>query len=98
MRRRSTCVWFVSVFAFLGIVFAPVITSAQTTLNPTQAQFTPSADHNNTLPDGTPVVTSYQLDLFLQGASAPFQSNSLGKPTPVNGTITVDLTTIFAGW
>ena len=34
------------------------------------------------MPDGTPIVSSYRLDLFLQGATAPFQSNPLGKPTP----------------
>jgi len=98
LRRRSTCVWLVPVSAFIVFALSSSIAFAQPTLNPTQAQFTPSADHNNTMPDGTPIVSSYRLDLFLQGASAPFQSNPLGKPTPVNGTITVDLTSIFAGW
>ncbi len=94
------CACFVSVSAFVLVALSSSIALAQATLNPTQAQFTPSADHNNTMPDGTPIVSSYRLDLFLQGASAPFQSNSLGKPTPnpTTGIITVDLTSIFAGW
>jgi hypothetical protein len=90
----------VSVSACAAFALSSVAASAQATLNPTQAQFSPSADHNNTMPDGTPIVSSYRLDLFLQGASAPFQSNSLGKPTPdsVTGIISVDLTSVFAGW
>jgi hypothetical protein len=72
---------------------------AQPALNPTKAVFSPSPDHNATLPDGTPVVASYRLDLFLSGASAPFQSNPLGKPSPdTSGIITVDLTSILVGW
>ena len=44
-------------------------------------------------------MSSYQLDLFLQGASAPFQSIQLGKPSPdSDGTIRVDLTAQFVGW
>jgi hypothetical protein len=69
------------------------------TLNPTRAEFNPSADHNATQSDGTPIVSSYRLDLFLSGASQPFQSNPLGKPSPdPDGIIRVDLTSIFAGW
>src|SRR5437879_9492410 len=73
--------------------------TAQTTIDPTKAQFTASVDHNATLPDGTPVVQSYQLELYLQGASSPFQTANLGKPVPDGtNTITVDLTSVFVGW
>lgn len=72
---------------------------AQATVNPTKAVFDQSADHNATNSDGTPVVQSYQLGFYLVGASAPFQTNSLGKPTPDSaGTITVDLTSMLVGW
>jgi len=72
---------------------------AQTTMNPTRAEFNPSPDHNSMLPNGTPVVTSYRLDLFLSGASQPFQTTSLGKPAPdADGVVRVNLTSVFAGW
>ena len=48
---------------------------------------------------GTPVVQSYQIGLYIVGASQPFQTVSLGKPTPDGtGTITVDMTAAFLGW
>src|SRR5512141_1624776 len=81
----------------LGLL--PASAAAQTTLDPTKTQFTASSAQNATLADGTPVVQYYQLDLYLLGASAPFQSVNLGKPTPdATNTITVDLKTIFTGW
>src|SRR5919201_1276100 len=77
----------------------PGVASAQQVIDPTRAEFNPSADHNTVLPDGSAAVQSYRLDLFLVGASAPFQSVSLGKPNPdPDGIIRVDLTSIFAGW
>jgi hypothetical protein len=99
VRERSVCVTCVSFFAFAVFALSSSSVRAQT-LNPTSAEFSPSSDHNNTTPDGTPIVSSYRLDLFLQGAAAPFQSYSLGKPTPdsATGLINVNLTSIFAGW
>ncbi len=98
-RVRPVFVWFVSIPALAIFTLSSSIVHAQT-LNPTRAEFSPSADHNNTMPDGTAIVSSYRLDLFLQGATAPFQSNPLGKPSPdpVSGLINVDLTSMFAGW
>src|SRR5262245_47635422 len=73
--------------------------AAQTTLDPTKATFTASRDHSATFADGTPVVQFYQLDFYIVGASAPFQSVNLGKPPKdATNTITVDLTTVFVGW
>ena len=69
---------------------------AQTVVNPNTAEFDPSADHNATLPDGSAAVQSYQLELYLQGASAPFQTSSLGKPAPqTDGKIRVNLATVL---
>src|SRR5215472_9712242 len=79
-RLRSVCVRFSTIAALLVFLTAPSVAWAQPTLNPTLAEFVPSPDQNATLPDGTAIVVSYRLDLFLQGASAPFQSFSLGKP------------------
>jgi regulation of enolase protein 1 (concanavalin A-like superfamily) len=63
-------------------------TAVSVTLRPSQAAFTASPDHAT--------VTSYRLDIFLAGTdpatATPKAAKDLGKPTPVNGDITVDIT------
>jgi regulation of enolase protein 1 (concanavalin A-like superfamily) len=58
------------------------------------AVFTASADHNT-------LVTSYRLDIFAAGAdpstATPKATRNLGKPAPVNGEISVDISTTLAG-
>ena len=60
------------------------------TARPSQAAFTASADHNT-------LVTSYRLEIFVAGTdpntATPVAVQDLGKPAPVNGDITVDITT-----
>jgi hypothetical protein len=51
--------------------------------------FAPSVDHDATLSDGTALVTSYALRLFMVGATEPVQTYDLGKPAPTGGTIEV---------
>ena len=85
------CSAVVSVF-----VSAAVPAGAQTVMNPTSARFTASADHNTTGTNGLPVVDHYELEFFMTGASAPFQTVSLGKPTPDGtSTITVNFTSLL---
>ncbi|HET7220411.1 MAG TPA: Ig-like domain-containing protein [Vicinamibacterales bacterium] len=58
---------------------------------PTSVAFTPSADHSTTN------VTSYVVALYRSVdpiTGTPVATRDLGKPTPVNGTITVDITTL----
>jgi hypothetical protein len=51
--------------------------------NPSVLEFTASADHNAVILGGTdPLVTRYDLELYLEGAALPFQTYSVGKPTP----------------
>jgi hypothetical protein len=77
----------------------PSRAAAQTTANPTRATFTASSDHNVTSGSGSPVVQSYEIGLYILGASQPFQRVSIGKPNPDGtGTITVDMTAAFLGW
>jgi hypothetical protein len=72
----------------------PTRAEAQTqVLNPRTLSFDPSADHGATLPDGQPAVTRYEVRWFASGAAAPLQVNDLGKPVPVGGRITVDMST-----
>jgi hypothetical protein len=69
--------------------------SAQT-LNPTTAEFSPSADHNTTLTGGAAAVSRYDLEFYNAGAASPFQVVSLGKPAPASdGFIRVLLTSVL---
>lgn len=79
------------IFAWALVVGLTASASAQstTTLNPTVAVFTASADHNATL-SGSAVVTNYLLEIY--DGSTVVRSTDLGKPTPVaSGDITVPL-------
>lgn len=67
---------------FVVLLLWAVPLSAQTVINPRYVEFLASADHTVVLPDGAPMVTSYEVRWFLDGAAAPFQKVSLGKPTP----------------
>src|SRR5262245_30075172 len=76
----------------------PAAAFGQATVDPTKAQFTASSDHNATGSNG-PLLQSYQLEFYLVGATQPFQTYSLGKPSPDStNTITVDLAALLVGW
>ncbi len=60
----------------------PVVAAAQSTINPSMVEFTPSADHAALTPEGQPVVTEYRFEVWIQGAAAPMQTTTLGKPAP----------------
>ena len=82
--RIYDCVRERFVAALLGalLVALPAAAGAQSVVDPSTVEFTPSADHNATSTSGVPIVTGYDLGFYLAGASQPFQTQSLGKPTP----------------
>jgi hypothetical protein len=87
----------ISTIALTFIACATSVAAQQVT-DPTRGEFTPSPDHS-TVVSGTPVVSSYQLEFYLQGAATPLQTTSIGKPNPdPDGLIRVNLTAAFAGW
>ena len=98
MSRPDTIIrCLVTLTALLSVCPSPA--AAQTTTNPTSAQFDASADHSATDGSGTPLVGSYEIGLYILGAQQPFQTVSIGKPTPDGtGTITVDMRAAFLGW
>src|SRR5260370_21566049 len=92
MRKRTLTLFTAACLILLSV---PAAVHAQT-INPTTVQFTASPDHNATASDGTPVVSSYELEFYLIGAAQPFQVVSLGKPTPDgSNTITVNFATLL---
>jgi hypothetical protein len=83
----------------LLVALSPVVVRAQSVVDPTRAEFTPSADHSGTLPDGSPTVDHYELELYLIGAAAPFQVAALGKPAPEpDGTIRVNFAGVLSSY
>lgn len=68
-------------------------------LNPTGVEFTPSADHDVMLDGSTPAVTTYLLEVFAAGATAPTLTHDLGKGAPdSNGKITQSFSSSLLGW
>ncbi|HEX7486858.1 MAG TPA: BACON domain-containing protein [Vicinamibacterales bacterium] len=68
-------------------------------INPKVVEFDPSADHSALTADGQPLVTRYDLQIFLQGATQPTTTTSLGKPAiETDGKIRVDFSTLITPW
>jgi len=81
----------------LAIALVPNIAHAQSVVDPTTAEFDPSADHSATASDGTPLVNHYDLEFYLSGATLPFQVLGLNKPAPAaDGKIRVNFATLLA--
>jgi len=78
----------------------PITAAAQTpVINPRIVEFDPSADHAAVSAEGQPLVSRYDLQIFLQGATQPVTTASLGKPAPdADGKVRVDFSTILVGW
>ncbi len=80
--------------AILMLCSVPVPGAAQI-VNPSAVEFSASPDHATLESDGTARLTSYELRFYQQGAAAPFQVASLGKPTPAaDGTIRIPFSTV----
>jgi hypothetical protein len=79
------------------VVTSVAMLSAQTVVDPRTVEFNPSPDHNATTSTGAPLVTSYSLSLYQQGAGTPFATVSLGKPAPAaDGKIRVDFIALLS--
>jgi hypothetical protein len=70
-----------AIAAVLLLIPARVI-SAQTVVDPTGAEFDPSADHSAVLSDGQPAVERYTLALYVAGGTTPVETVDLAKPAP----------------
>ena len=88
--------------AALGLVFAFAFAAplqAQVVSDPRLAEFDPSPDHWQTLDSGQPAVVRYELGVYMCGASAPFTTVDMGKPSPEgDGKIRFDFSSAVTGW
>jgi len=72
---------------------------AQVVNAPRIAEFDPSPDHWETLENGEAAVVRYELGMYMLGASAPFATVDMGKPSPgADGKIRFDFASRVAGW
>jgi hypothetical protein len=91
------CQRFIFLSGLTFVAFASVAPVSAQIVNPTAAAFAASADHYATYSNGTPIVDHYEMDFYLSGASAPFQTVSVGKPAPdATGTIHVSFASLFS--
>ena len=90
-----------ALIACLASAFAlasPSALHAQVVNDPRIAEFDPSPDHWAVLDSGQPAVIRYELGMYLLGASAPFMTVDMGKPSPAqDGKIRYDFTAAVAG-
>lgn len=87
--------------AILAIALCSASAVAQTpaVVDPRIVEFDPSPDHSANGTDGQPIVTRYDLELYLVGGTQPVQVAALGKPAPqTDGKIRVDFTTLLTPW
>ena len=80
-------------FAFACLALAwPTPASGQSAIDSRTVEFIPSPDHWATSPDGSAIVALYRLELYVIGASEPYQMVDIGKPRPdADGRIRVGL-------
>ncbi len=72
------------------------IVSAQSILDASRVEFTPSTDNTKVDSSGTPLVTNYAMSIFLAGGTAVVESVDLGKPAPdSDGFIRVDFMSLL---
>jgi hypothetical protein len=82
IRRRRAWLGAVTLLGtMLMLAFAATL-QAQVLSDPRIAEFDPSPDHWAVLGTGQPAVLKYELDLYVVGASAPFGTLDMGKPSP----------------
>jgi hypothetical protein len=72
----------IATLTILGITVVAPAATAQPVVDPTAAEFEPSADHSAVSADGSPLLTGYRLEIVAAGSAAPSYSIELGKPAP----------------
>jgi hypothetical protein len=96
---QSTTLGVVSLLVAAFILSSAATLPAQVLSNPRIAEFDPSPDHFAVLDDGNPAVMGYELDVYLRGASAPFATVNMGKPSPdADGKIRYDFSSRVSAW
>lgn len=97
--RPSDRRWLAPAAALIALLTVTASASGQIVVDPRIAEFDASADHFAMLPDGTPIVTRYTLNIYMAGAAEPFHVVDLGKPAPQSdGKIRADFSQKVTAW
>ena len=92
--RLTTTLTTVRLGCFLIALAFAVPAVAQSVVNPSRFEFDPSADHN-TITNGVPVLSHYELEVYSQSRASLVQSIAVGKPSPeADGKIRIDFATV----
>ncbi len=95
MSRRTVSAYLLLLCALLS----PSAFAQTNPVNPTIVEFSPSTDDGALTADGQPMVTRYDLQIFLVGAAQPMSTTSLGKPSPdPDGVVRVNFTALLVAW
>ena len=98
-RRSSALLGLTALLATVFTLAFAATPQAQVLSNPRIAEFDPSPDHWMVLDSGEPAVLAYELEVYLIGASNPFTTVGMGKPSPdTDGKIRYDFASGVAGW
>jgi hypothetical protein len=96
--RRASLV-LTAVLAIILVTAFAAPSQAQVVSDPRIAEFDPSPDHWQTLDSGQPAVVRYELGVYMCGASAPFTTVDMGKPSPESdGKIRFDFSSSVTAW
>lgn len=80
----------------VAVLLAPVAL-AQSIVDARRVEFTPSVDHDTLDDDGSEILESYWLDIFVSGSTLPARTVNLGKPDlDGDGMIRVDFVSLLA--
>jgi len=83
----------------IAVLLVPAWAGAQTVTNARIVEFVPSPDHSERLSDGRAVVQRYVMEVYQAGASQPFHTVDMGKPSPQSdGKIRFDFSATVAAW
>ena len=83
----------------IAVLLLPAWAGAQTVTSARIVEFNPSPDHAEMLDDGRPVVQRYVLEVYQAGASQPFHTVDMGKPSPQgDGRIHYDFSGALSAW
>ena len=83
----------------IALFSASAVAQTAAVIDPRIVEFDPSPDHSATGSDGNPVVTRYDLELYVVDGTTPVRVVALGKPAPqTDGKIRVDFTTLLTPW
>ena len=98
-RFRSPSVGFTALLVVTFTLAFVATPQAQAVRDPRIAEFDPSPDHWQVLSDGQPAVLRYELAVYMIGASAPFATVDMGKPSPgADGKIRYEFTAQVGAW